>query len=185
MNIRKNCYLHKQYDCIGTDQVKRTWRGHGSWLSKICRFSLSIGTTHGASLMASEEIHHDVHRWFKPKVHELYWILNLPDRRRVVNLVLGLKVSSHPWSAKKQIVEWNEKANHDERVDSRIRLIHESIFMKSNFRILSCLERFRLVSSVGRASDSRPEGREFKSLTGHLFCHLQLRLHWSGPKLSL
>ena len=33
----------------------------------------------------------------------------------------------------------------------------------------------RLVSSVGRASDSRPEGREFKSLTGHTrfsFCSI-------------
>ncbi len=38
-----------------------------------------------------------------------------------------------------------------------------------------CLERFRLVSSVGRASDSRPEGREFKSLTGH-FLSVQLRI---------
>ena len=29
--------------------------------------------------------------------------------------------------------------------------------------------RVGLVSSVGRASDSRPEGRGFKSLSGHLF----------------
>ena len=32
---------------------------------------------------------------------------------------------------------------------------------------------YRLVSSVGRASDSRPEGREFKSLTGQLFVKLR------------